>query len=323
MILITKFPHLSWNDYYKESIEIEEEYENITYSNETKTFPAVLGNTYVYNCFFCNLTDDIGGALVYSRSASSILIEKCSFYYCSATAYTGAIRVTGGNTILAFVCGFNCSSQNSDGFDAIHSDRQRTINSVFYSSISVCHANTVYIMFHRNGNVRFESVNVSYNFAESISSLQCSPISYNEIEMKGFIEHCSISNNTAKSKICLSSTNTTEVKNSNIILNEGPYVISTSSEMTMIKCCIQGNKDTPVFSGSIKLCDCSVSTDQLKNSNINIESIGSKSFINELSFISTGKCRTTIYHNQQTKFYHESLIKFFAKFICFFSIILS
>ena len=62
---------------------------------------------------------------------------------------------------------------------------------------------------------------------------------------------------------------------------------------TMTECTIMEN-DTPTFSrssGSIILKECSVSSDQLTSTTwLDISSIGTKSFINELTFITTGDC---------------------------------
>ena len=94
-----------WDHYYNEALSIEENYENKKYTSENTTLTPKIGNSYVYNCFFYNLTADYGAAILFSLTGSNLLIEKCLIYNCTATQNTAGIRVTKGNCIISFVCG--------------------------------------------------------------------------------------------------------------------------------------------------------------------------------------------------------------------------
>ena len=61
----------------------------------------------------------------------------------------------------------------------------------------------------------------------------------------------------------------------------------------MTSCSVMEN-DTPVFGGSIKLVNCAVPNTQLSGGSLDTSSIGSNSFINGLTFISTGDCKNII-----------------------------
>ena len=127
-----------WNDYYDKDTTFETKHENEDF-NSTTLLPKE-GDSYIYNCYFYDLTAENGAAILYSLSGSYLLVEKCSFYHCTSTQNTAGIRVSSGNCIIAFSCGQNCFSQENDGFCSVTSYSQREINSVFDSSISHCEA---------------------------------------------------------------------------------------------------------------------------------------------------------------------------------------
>ena len=131
----------AWNDYYPandDPIEINT-YSSLTFNSNSKTLSPTTGNSYVFNCYFSDMTTN-GGAILYSALNCYLLVEKCTINNCKVTENTAGIRVTKGNCIITFTCGYNTKAEVNDAFSAVHSDANRKINSVFDSSISHCEA---------------------------------------------------------------------------------------------------------------------------------------------------------------------------------------
>ena len=59
------------------------------------------------------------GAAIYSTKTSNLLVEKCTINNCTATTDTAGIRVTKGNCIITFTCGYNTKANRSDAFSAV------------------------------------------------------------------------------------------------------------------------------------------------------------------------------------------------------------
>ena len=145
------------------------------------------------------------------------------------------------------------------------------------------------------GHVYIKSVNLSHNKAKERSALGCWPNKINEETNHGTeILYCSFSNNTATSHQCVVVSNsynsscTHEIKNCNIILNDAKNTIYGNGQTDVISCCVMNNTKRPVFSGSITLYNCSVSSDQFEESNVNTNSLGTTTFIHGLTFLETG-----------------------------------
>ena len=85
----------SWDDYYSKTISIKYNFENKNFTSEDSHLTPT-DNTYVFNCYFYELSEYDGGAILYSVSNCYLLVEKCSFYKCRANHYTPGIRVIGG-----------------------------------------------------------------------------------------------------------------------------------------------------------------------------------------------------------------------------------
>ena len=173
-----------WNDYYR-NIEQPENlgetlFSDITFDTQKGSLVISSGNAYVYNCYFEKLTAYDGGAILYSVSDSYFLVEKSYFSQCHSSHYTAGIRVTKGNCILAFVCGQKGNSNQNDAFCSICDDTQRSVNSVFDSSISNCEAKAQFTMLHQYGKVYVKSVNLSHNKVEYTSAIRCLPNKINE-----------------------------------------------------------------------------------------------------------------------------------------------
>ena len=190
---------------------------------------------------------------------------------------------------MAFVCGQYGYSNDSDGFSSITVDSQDQKNSVFDSSVSHCEARLSHTMYHQLGHAYIKSVNLSHNKVKDRSALEILS-SDNKNKIESDIIYCSFSNNTATIQYCIFLGSGSEIKNSNIILNNGKDVILTERETKLISCCVMDNKDKPVFVGSISLYECSVGEDQYEESNVDQEFVGTNTFIHGLTFLSTGFC---------------------------------
>ena len=287
----------SWKDYYS-TIDPPTEnnnYFNLTLNSQNKTLQPKENNAYVYNCYFYKLSASEGGAILYSISGSYLLVEKCSICNCTATEYTAGIRIKAGNCIIAFVCSQYGYAGTNDAFCSFTNDEKtRTINSVFDSSVSHCEASSSYIMVHNHGYVYIKSLNLSNNNANYYSALICNPNKNNEETSHGNdIIYSSISNNTATIQYCVVVGSTAEIKNCNIISNDAKNTIHGSDQTDVISCCVIKNTKRPVFSGSIKLYNCSVSSDQFEGSNVNTNSLGTTTFIHGLTFLETGDCKAS------------------------------
>ena len=251
-----------WIDYYSNITQPSNEYETffsyLTLDSRNKTLQLTTDNSYVYNCYFHDMsvgTSVYGAAILFSKTGSNLLIEKCSFFYCTAAEHTGAIRVNGGNVILAFVCGVRCKANRDDSFFCSNVDTTIEINSVFDSSVSYCEAKSWYTMVHRYGIFNMKTVNLSYNTAYEFSISALYPNKANDEGYCSFINYCSFSNNTATTNygIYLNKGSGTsfkhEIKNSNIIGNQGPNTIYSIGE-TNIYHCTFFNNENPYFTAA-------------------------------------------------------------------------
>ena len=297
----------SWSNYYENIDSIEETIKNVEFSKISESLKPNKGNTYVYNCYFHDMTSTYGGAIFYSQEESNILIEKCSFFRTSALVQ-GAIAITAGNSILAFLCGQNCFSEVNDGFCSIHNDTTRIINYVFDSSISQCKANDEYIMAFQYGHIYIKSVNCSNNEANSYSALACYPNQISEETKHGSdISYSSFSNNTAN-QYCLVVSNyygisesKHEIKNCNIIENNSSKTIRSLGETNIYHCSVLNNI-SPYFSIPnsdskiiLSMCYTDKKDTELGSVTQN-ENLISDQFIHSLSFIETGKCVNHFYY---------------------------
>ena len=87
------------------------------------------------------------------------------------------------------------------------------------------------------------------------------------------------------------SVNNYEIRNSSIIRNPSQNTISNQEGTLTITLSTIIANSVPAFSGSMKLITCTVSSDQYNGaSNVNTVEVTTNSFINGLTFISTGEC---------------------------------
>ena len=106
----------AWSDFYNKSITYDVKNEKEEFNSNSKTLKITLGDAYILSCFFHDMhSSQNGGAILFSLKEMNILVEKCSFFNCSTAQFTAAVKVTSGNSIIAFTCGQNCKAK-SDGF---------------------------------------------------------------------------------------------------------------------------------------------------------------------------------------------------------------
>ena len=293
----------SWDDYFPTNIHVSETYKDKEFTEENETLKPNNANTYITDCYFHSLKNsNAGAAIYYSKKESYLLIEKCSFVNCSTTKQTAAIRVTGGNTVMSFLCGYNCYSQNNDGFSSVSLDTTIHTNFFLDSSISHCISQGHYIMVLQYGFTQVKSSNISQNSAIYYSTflLRSTKASNEKRVIGGLTGFCSISNNTAENQYCFSLKYYNDpiihlVKNSNIINNIGNDIINIEAETEIIQTCIINN-GKPLFqiqgsTSSITLINCTTDkvNEQVSGSFEEIET--SYPFIVALTFFETGICR--------------------------------
>lgn len=191
----------SWSDYY--NVDIEERYEHKEFTSDNETLRIDSENTYVICCFFHDMhSTSNGGAVIYEKDDSNVLIEKCSFFNCSSDASSGAICITGGNSILSFICGCKCFAAVSESFCCVDGKYTRKTNSVFYSSISLCKSNTTDTLSNHYGFIKTEYINISHNIAKSRSGIYFGSNEVDVITGFGIIVSLSLLKNNTASNQC-------------------------------------------------------------------------------------------------------------------------
>ena len=266
-------------------------------------------NVWISNCYFYDMSNNVGnghgGAIYWTVAGGKILIESSTFFSTNAKYY-GAICIYNGNAVFNRICGYKCSSSNNVCFSTIQGS-SRTINTVHDSSVAYCVASSYYTMYHYYGCIDIKSVNLSHNKASSYSALTCRPSSTNGGTYGTNISYSSFSNNTASSQWCIylrysnSVAKQYEINNSNIIENSGDQTIYVYyGELTMRKTCMMNNKKATYYfylrQSGVKctLIDCSIDNTDKTGSGSLSRTGSTDSFINGLTFISTGDCKNII-----------------------------
>ena len=239
------------------------------------------------------------------------LIELSTFSYCgvssSAEMYGGALMISYINIVLHNVCGFQCSSTFHDGFSNIYSISTKGVNSILDCSITRCKAVDYYTMFNQNGNINVSFVNFSYNNALQTSAILCWPTtSFSGKTVGCIVSYCSLAHNNASLCKCIYTYGFTEyeIEYTNIIYNEQAVnqnngLIRSDEKSTIRNSCIIKNIGSPIFhntNNEFILIGCYV--DSGINSYLgkppNIVQIGTKTFINQIEFISYGSCEASL-----------------------------
>ena len=305
------FKHLSaWSDYYNPNITIDEHYENHKSSLQS--------DGYVSNCCFSGLTAQNGAAIL-SLSNNRLLVEQCTINNCTVTQNTAGILVSAGNCIIAYVTSQYGYAMNNDGFCSINTDSNRTINSVFDSSISLCEAVRENTMAHSYGYINIKSVNLSNNKASSASALNSVPNLNNEkTNYATDVSYCSFSNNTATKQHCIylsfyGSSNKHYIQNCNIIENNANKTLFSLGETTLYHCSILNNGNPCFYTADenstilLKICyrDDFSSTDFISVS----ETEQQQQFIHSLPFYATNKCAISFSHCTENSFLQNLYIR--------------
>ena len=301
-----------WFDFYKNNQPSQENiYHDTYFTNKTgkETDPLRLSlenDSYVIDCYFYSIKYPGNGAAIYLSGNVRFLVEFSTFVECSTTGSNsrgGGLYIQFADFAMNHVCAIECKSSSYCSFAFVPSTTSRTVNSIHHSSISYCFAGGHYTMLLAYGYIDIQLVNLSHNTASSYSAITCGPSSLKD-DIGTCIRYSSFANNNATSQTCISfsnrGANTYKMHESNVISNLQPKnTIGTIGILTIQHSTILKNKGSPVFAGSIKLVKCSVSDDQYESaSNINIYEVSVNSFINILSFISTGDCVKKFDHNK-------------------------
>ena len=326
-------PHYSWCDFYQTEERIPD---NVSLIKEkdfsgNNTLQPGATDAYVFYCYFKDMNSPSdGGSILYEKQGNSILIEHCMFINSITEKQTGAIRVIGGNSIFAFVCGYQCKAVGNDGFSSVTGgDIMRTVNSVIDSSISHCKTSAVYTMVHRYGAINFHSVNLSHNNANDVSAFRCeSSILDNKTNIGCNIAYCSISNNTAN-RICVQMVyyqlpQKHEIRSINLINNKGIPALYSSGVMDMISSCLYGESD-PFFqlgdsNSSITFQSCYIGNKSKTGPGTMTFNDPTSPFVLAIPFIQTGLCVNEFdhipihYHGTHLRdpFFFYRIYKFFS-----------
>ena len=300
----TTFLHHEWHEFYPPNVtppstENNNFFNYSRYENlRNEQAISFLSDLYVLNCYFSSITySNHGAAISLSARNSHFLVEFSTFFECSTTGiYSpgGGLYIDYADFAMNHVCAIECSSSSDYSFTDV-TNSGRTVNSIYHSSIAYCFAKNYYTMGHNFGYIDIQSVNLSHNTAVEDSALTCWPSSTKD-DIGTCISYSSFADNNATSQDCIylgsGGVNVHKIHESNVIYNTQPMnTITTTGTLTIQFSTIEENKGSPVFSGSITLINCSVSDDQYKDaSSLNTNEVTTNSFINELTFITTGYC---------------------------------
>jgi predicted outer membrane repeat protein len=292
----------AWNDYFP-GITL------INLNSQTYTSRQTPSDTYIYvlNCLFNSITSTGNGGALYCTS-TYLLVESTSFFSCKTSGgNAGAIffqNTNSGQCVLHEVCGYDCCKTDSITcqFDCIYPKNDiSSKNYINYSSISRCvNVNSGHTLYHYNGKICFQSVNISnnkcwgnsffcYPFLDS-NSFTCS-FSYSSFADNVATNYAWLKLYTPGAKY--------EIKNCNILRNSQVTVssygiISTWGNLKIDDSCILDNKATLTFyqdssSYRITLSNCTVDSTS-NNGYLIIQSTATKSFIFALNHMSTQNC---------------------------------
>ena len=295
----------SWCDFYALDEHLPDTvsvYKNLTYDSEKETLKPSLKDAYIYNCNFQDMRAYDGGAIFSSLKNGNCLVEKCSFFNCTATRYTAAIRILYSNSSIITKA---CSQNGRATHDSFSSTQINTKNSVYDTSLSRGFSELTMSMSHISGHVQIKSVNASNNVAGRYSSLYCNPNIINEqTHCECIVCFCSFMNNTSNNEkaIFLSSSSNIEcchqIKNVNVVNNQAKNTISCQGNTYIIDTCIINNKNpclqTWDQNTSIFLKGCYIDSFTKVGSGQIIQITKRKLFIFVMPFLETYLCENIV-----------------------------
>ena len=290
-----------WYTFFPNKTDPEESH---TYKNEefNMTYPLPTlssGSFWILNCYFEQVNEKKEGSCIKAHGTDDILIEQSSFCNCTASS-RGCIYIIGKNAVLNKVCGYHCIVESGPCSFCDIQYGSPDFKYIYYSCISRCETqNDWFAMFIDNGEIQMKNLNFSYNKANQVSTIYCLPKKKLNFEHMCDIKFSSFySNEATQDKTCikLSSNSAVEMSHSNVIKNSGKDLLIIKGYMKINHCSILKNSGSPVLSredgDSLFIIEKSIIDDDSKN-DFSPDSVSS--FVNELSFISTGSCEGRYY----------------------------
>jgi hypothetical protein len=294
----------AWNDYFTESPTLIETKEYSERQTPSGTY------LYILNCLFRSITSTSSGGALYCTSATHMLVESSSFFTCKTSGnYGGAIHFNNKNSgqcILHKVCGYDCSSPNTLFSYVNVKNDVISKNYINYSSVLKCvneNSNSGYMLCHQYGKFCCSSVNVSINKCYHRSGIDCHPFSDSNF-VTASLSYSTIADNNATGHTCISFAAPGakyEIKSCNILRNiQGDLntqgTIYTRGYLMIEDSCILENKANYILyaessSYTITISNCTSDSTSC-NTNINMQSTVTKSFILALNHLSTQNCHS-------------------------------
>jgi hypothetical protein len=282
---------------------ITSNYNSQTYS---RLNPSGTG-LYISNCLFSSIMSSSDGGALYCTSATYFLIDSTSFFSCKTSRSFGAIYISiGGQSVLHKVCGYNCSTTNSNHYQFAYiqvNDNALYKNYISYSSIARCvcqHSSAHYTLQLYYGNIYFPSVNMSLNKCYH-QTVYCYPSSDSNFFTCSFT-YCSFVDNILTGYTCIYLNGggiNHKMKSCNILRNtqsslDSQGTIYTSRNLMIYDSCILENIADRIFyeghsSYYITLSNCTVDKTTYYQ-NLKTPKTVTKSFILALNHISTQYC---------------------------------
>ena len=298
-----------WNDFYTDVENNESFIQIIAKAPFAKQSCFTEGNIYIRNSLFDNLTGALYGGAIFVNSTdydAKFLIEDSQFNYCHAQESGGALYIKNCNSVMNYVCGFDCNTvgfgNTLDGpFANTFASENDALNYVFNSQISHCiNKKWGFVMSMHIGNIKYSYSNVSKNECDSCSALYLegreSDLDFNNISYSSF------RNNTAQYRMCLYlSVGKYSLRMTNIIENEQisderGLVYVAASNCVIEDCCLVDNKGNLYATGksaTIKFINCTIDQPEGVISGVEISLTPEFSFIHGLKLLNTGNCYGT------------------------------
>jgi hypothetical protein len=293
----------AWDDYFPGTNPTK-------FGPQEYTSRQTFSSTYVYvsNCFFNKCTSSSAGGAVYCyNSATYMLVESSSFFNCRSSVNHGAFcfSKSDGQCVLYGVCGNDCCTTVRSNFQFGSITVDNTLSSknyINYSSIIRCVneiANSDCTLYHYNGRVCCQSVNMSMNKCGIQSTISCAPVTDSNSVTCSLL-YSSFADNIATSCRCIRFNNVDpkyEIKCCNILRNTQVStscgLIESYGNSVIRDSCILENVADRIFyvysSSTATLSNCTIDKTTSTGSLI-IQSTVTKSFIFALNHMSTKLC---------------------------------
>ena len=332
---------MAWETYFPEIPSPSDKFENAEFTkNDHLNLSS--GNYYIRNCLFYDLlVSTNGGAICLTTLTSTedkyILVEYSSISRSrieSVEQVYGSIYISSAHTVLNHLCGEYCYSSYNDCFSHIQSPtKSYSINTMCESSIVRCETEHETVCYNGYGHGIYKNNNFSLNVC-----MYNSPIAiYHDVnDTDGFVcnmKFASVSNNTATAtKVILAFCyhvnyrfmKTNIVNNVQLLNYDG--ILQSTGPVYIYDTCIMGNiASTYIFNihspYSYYLFNCSVDAFSAPAGALQTSEIGTKTFVNYISFINTRSCQafydvvgtlTPEYIPKFTERYHKKIINPYA-----------